>query len=555
MVLNSGTGITDHIDMLDKLIEVVTSRNLTAVAINAGGTGHAIGDIIQITATGSTSTIVAQLEVISVAAGVIDGIRVYRGGAYTVDPTTIVANPQSATSGTGISATFDLTFSAAVWAVNRRSQQAASAVFGTAGTGYTVGDVLTLVDGTAGVRGDGDAAGTQASAATFTVATISGGGGTGPVATVTLTTAGNYEEAPSNDAATTGGTGTGCELTVTYEDPPQTDSDFQIAMLQGEGLAGADEIHVAIKAYTQASGFDFAFNWGLYGTTGYSSTLPLHQQLGINADQINVSTGALPVSDIGAYLVLKDNDAEPDMGWWIHHNGRRIILVVKVEGASTVQYSSCYMGFINQLATTTEYPYPLLVGAGTNDRNRLWTETTLLSGGIVESIANATGDPLGPLFLKYPDGNWIAHTAEGSSGATSRAVEPEWGVYPFMNPGQIGAPKQIVINTTVVGYAFGTRAIIPVSGVPGTETVLLKPTPGTGDDYYRLVQPVLMRAETNGAPLLYNMHGEIDGVFWFNRGNNAIVSEDRMELGTERYLIFQNGNRTQNWSYFALNED
>tara|TARA_R110002167_G_scaffold93122_2_gene249829 strand:+ start:26517 stop:28184 length:1668 start_codon:yes stop_codon:yes gene_type:complete len=555
MVFNSGTGITDHIDMLDKLIEVITSRNLTAVAINAGGTGHAIGDVIEITATGATSTIVAQLEVTTLSGSVISGIRIYRGGAYTVDPTTIVANPQSATSGSGTGATFDLTFSAATWAVNRRSQQAASAAIGTAGTGYTVGDVLTVVDGSAGVRGDGDAAGTVASAATFTVATISGGGGTGPVASVTLATEGNYEETPTNDATVTGGTGTACELTVTYEDPPQTDSDFQVAMLQGEGLAGADEIHVAIKAYTQASGFDFAFNWGLYGTTGYSSTLPLHQQLGINADQINTSTGALPAADNGSYLVLKNNDADPDMAWWIHHNGRRIVIVVRVEGSSTVQYSSAYMGFVNQLATSTEYPYPLLVGSGTNDKNRLWTEVSLLSGGIVESIQNATADPLGPLYLKYPDGNWRAHTSTGSSSAVNRGLETEWGVYPFMNPGQIGAPKQIVSNTTRLGYAFGTKPIIPVSGVPGTETVLLKPTPGTGSDYYRLVQPVLIQAESGGAPLLYKMLGEIDGVFWFNRGNNAIVSEDRMELGTERYLIFQNGNRTQNWSYFALNED
>jgi hypothetical protein len=44
-------------------------------------------------------------------------------------------------------------------------------------------------------------------------------------------------------------------------------------------------------------------------------------------------------------------------------------------------------------------------------------------------------------------------------------------------------------------------------------------------------------------------------VFWFATGNNGVVSEDRFELGTKRYLVFQNGNRTQVWSYFALDED
>lgn len=71
------------------------------------------------------------------------------------------------------------------------------------GTGYTVGDVLTIVGGTATV------------AATVTVATISGGGGTGPVATVTVTLAGNYSVAPSNPAAVTGGTGANCTLNLT----------------------------------------------------------------------------------------------------------------------------------------------------------------------------------------------------------------------------------------------------------------------------------------------------------------------------------------------------
>ena len=111
MTFNSGTA-TDYLDLLDDLVAVVTSRHLSTVAVNSGGTGHAVGDIIDITATGATSTHVARLEVTSVAAGVIDGIRVYRGGAYTVDPTTTTGNAQSATTGSGTGATFDLTFTA-----------------------------------------------------------------------------------------------------------------------------------------------------------------------------------------------------------------------------------------------------------------------------------------------------------------------------------------------------------------------------------------------------------------------------------------------------------
>jgi hypothetical protein len=82
-------------------------------------------------------------------------------------------------------------------------QFVSAAVVAAGGTGYTVGDVLTVVGGTKTV------------AATVTVATISGGGGTGPVATVTVTLGGNYSAPPANPASTAGGTGTLCTLTLT----------------------------------------------------------------------------------------------------------------------------------------------------------------------------------------------------------------------------------------------------------------------------------------------------------------------------------------------------
>lgn len=560
MPFNSGTGVTDHIDMLDKLIEVVVnSRHLASVAVNAGGTGHAVGDIIEIDATGATSTIVAQLEVISISGSAIDGIRVYRSGAYTVDPTTTTANAQSGSSGGGTGATFDLTMSAAKWAQNRRTQEAASAAVGTAGNGYNVNDILTVTNTLPGVQGFAGAD------ATFTVATLTGGAGSG-VATVTLLTEGNYEESPANDAATTNdGTGDdACELTVTWVDGTKAANDEQVCMIEGEGLAGADAIHVIIRPYTQTAGFDDAFNWALLGATGYNAALPIHQQTGVNGgtaagNQINDSTGAMPAGvNIGAYLVLKDDDADPDMSWWISWNGRRIILVAKVESGSTTQYMSMYVGFLNQTATDTEYPYPLWICGNTSDQNRVWDDTTLLTGGIVEVITSTTADPTGPGYLRLPDASWLSFTSEGSSSGSNRAVESEFCIYPFANPLLLSGEDQKVTNTSDVDWSGGTHDIIPLSGVPGSQTMLLKPTPGTGADYYWLVPPMVMRFENTGGntfPDFYNIFGEIDGVFWFHTGGNAVVSEDRFELTTKRYTIFQNGNRTQDWSYFALDED
>jgi hypothetical protein len=549
MVLNSGTGITDPVDLLDKLTEVVTSRNLTAVAVDGGGTGHAIGDIIQIDATGSTSTIVAQLEVTSVAAGVIDGIRVYRGGAYTVDPTDVLTNAQSGTSGGGTGATFVLTFSAASWSVNRRTQQALSATIANGGTGYTVNDKITLTLALPGVQGHNGVD------AIFNVDSEAGGVVTG----VSVDTVGNYEEVMTNPVAVTGGTGgDDCTLTVTWEDATFAENEGQVCMLEGSGLAGADSIHVVIKTYTEANGFDTAYNWGLLGTQGYNAAVPIQNQQGINTVQMDTGTGDFASDTVGAYLILKNNDADPDMEWWIKHDGRHITMFVKVESATTTLYSECYLGFLNQTATNSEYPYPLWICGCTEDRNRIWSDNTQLTGGLTEVLslaaANTNTNPTGPGYLLQPDGTWQAYaSAKTSSTGTSRLVEDEFGIFPFIDRNTVTNPGIVASATSDVQFVGTGDDFIPNTGVPGTQNLLLKPTPGSGDDYYWLVAPIIVRLDSY--PTLWNMWGEIADIFWFHTGNNSIVSEDRFVLGTKRYLIFQNGTQTENWSYLALDED
>jgi hypothetical protein len=83
------------------------------------------------------------------------------------------------------------------------TQTAASAVVAAGGTGYSVGDTLSL------------SGGTETSLATFIVASVL----SGVILTVTLGEAGLYTELPADPTLVTGGTGTGCTLTVTWNDP------------------------------------------------------------------------------------------------------------------------------------------------------------------------------------------------------------------------------------------------------------------------------------------------------------------------------------------------
>lgn len=105
---------TDYKDLLDQLLEIITQDYVTTAAVNAGGTGYVVGDIL--TVAGGTSTHTATLRVTSVAGGVIDGIQVEQHGAYTVDPT-LTAN--AVTGGTGSSATIDLTMQVGEWTTLR----------------------------------------------------------------------------------------------------------------------------------------------------------------------------------------------------------------------------------------------------------------------------------------------------------------------------------------------------------------------------------------------------------------------------------------------------
>ena len=79
-----------------------------------------------------------------------------------------------------------------------------AAAVSAAGTGYAVGNVLSVVGGTASIPVE------------LTVATVGGGGS---IATVAVTNAGQYTVTPTNPASVTGGAGSGATFTLTFARP------------------------------------------------------------------------------------------------------------------------------------------------------------------------------------------------------------------------------------------------------------------------------------------------------------------------------------------------
>ena len=553
MTYNSGTS-TDYIDLLDQLVQVATSRNLASIAVNAGGANYVVGEIVDISPTGSTSTHVAQIEVVTVAAGVITAARVYRGGAYTVDPTTIVANVSTSTGFTfdgtattpGTGATFDLTFAATGWSQLTRSSDAVSATVGAAGNGYNIGDVLTVVGGVLSVAGG--------AAATFTVATLTGGAGTG-VATVTLTTAGDYEVQPTNAVLTTnsGGGDNACTLNVTWQDL----AGDTVVVLQGDAGSSIDPL-VGIHTWselTDETGANTVYNWSLHGMTAWSSVFGLHDQANILKDGFDVSgdgTITTTASGNGAWVPLKDNTGSPthDMTWWCSVTGRRIIMVVKVTTASTTYYAQMAFGLLNSMGTITEVPFPMFI-AGASDRPRVWYgDTSAIWGGLGEVIERAKG----PAYVWAVEGSWInvknaaISVNQDTTPAFAQAnVAPRAHVWPLGN-----ANTHQTIEDGIWTVASGTgfdNADLTLA----TNAMRIYRTPDTGGDLFPLF-PITYNQQ-DSASGFFRVFGEVDGVFWLDQADSGLSSEDRLSQTGERYSIFQNGTQINPWSFIALRED
>lgn len=126
------------------------------------------------------------------------------GGTVSIDEPKLFGGKKS---NGGVVGTFRFHAGSQSQAVNPylSSKSVVSATVGSGGSGYSVGQVLTVVGGT------------FTTAATFEVTTVSVGAVTG----VNLLSGGTYTAAPSNPAATTD-TGTGCTLNLTFSAPLQS---------------------------------------------------------------------------------------------------------------------------------------------------------------------------------------------------------------------------------------------------------------------------------------------------------------------------------------------
>ena len=163
-------------------------------------TGGATGKAVQFQTLGTDANISVAVQpkgtgAIDLAAG-SSGVNISNGGTVTAITRTASGGPNYTTAPTiTISPP---TTAGGVQATASVPMFLSSAIVSAGGTGYTVGDVLTVVGGT------------STTLVTLTVATLSGSA----VATVTISNSGNYTVLPSNPISVTGGTGSSATFTL-----------------------------------------------------------------------------------------------------------------------------------------------------------------------------------------------------------------------------------------------------------------------------------------------------------------------------------------------------
>lgn len=541
---------TDYFDLLKQLKEILTARHMATAAVNAGGTGYTVGDVLTI--VGGTSTHVATLEVTSVAAGVVDGIRITNAGAYTADPTT---SANAVTGGTGTGCTIDLTMALTGWTVLRESQRALSATISAGGTGYAVNDEIEVQGGL------GQGVSNLVSKATFVVDAVSGGAVT--AVSVKSTEEGNYEEVPSNPVSvldTVGGGNDDCTLTVTWE---AREDDHRVLVLEGAAAGAPDPVQVGIKTYDDTDGIYDSRNWALFGFAQDFSTAALfHQNTGISPGMTTADNGVF--TTYGSQLPLKDNDGGGTypLDFYMSATDRRILLAVRCNSATIDAWVTCYLGFTNQFGTTTELPYPVFI-AGTCSKMEasiLNVSVSPVKSSIVHCLADFLDfDAAGPAFMLTPAGSW-RQVASGTLSSGNAFVRiDEWTVAPCSYP-------TVPTQTYQPGYD-----LIALGQVDWSDIIELReatspafplwPTPDTVDGKLYLLVPVtVVVGEGSGIDSGHQWYpfGELDGVYWFSYADGGVGADalDYMDIGTDRYRVFRAAHRAElSNDFFVFKEE
>ncbi len=536
-----GSGVnraTDYRDLVVKLVAMATSQHAATVAVNAGGTGYVVGDIVTLTHAGAIMD--ARFEVTTVSGGVITGLEIRDYGAF--------------------------------------SNRITSAVAVAGGSGYVVGDVLELQGGSARENGK------------VQVATLSGSA----VATVTVfETGGAYTTAPSaadttvgigpaafagDDAATitatmtgmigttglsvTGGTGSSATVNITLAETgwaaerntnSRTENSLtneKEVVLKGDHGAFTNKPFIGFVTASATSGLDTRYGAVCFGMAAHNASTDFGDQIGLSP---GMTSGSLVT---GAPQLNTPVNQAQEIDFWVSVTDKRLVGAININPAAASTDSGVYLhfhlGMLNAFGTELENPYPMMIGASSRLTNHDPVLSTQQISGMAECNAPSSSSP-GWYTYVTESAAWVA--IENTENLNSN-IERTMIMYPIGQVSDVTTPAsaEIVRDGTYQwwkGIATTSRA------VPSSAFL---PAPGSSPVYFPVPLTVLYRA--GGSSLdedLDTVRGEVDGVFWISGSTETEAaisdfSEDTITMGGEKHRVFHNHVHHQRYHFICIRE-
>lgn len=538
-------GTKDHEPEME--VRAVSSGDyVTVAAVNAGGANYNIGDSLVLGS--GTYSVAPVLEVLTVSGTAVATILIKNPGIASAQPSNPVAtttdgggsgctidltfaagtgiitdvhiadagvytsqasNPvlQNTSSGSGTGAKFEVTYLDTAWElkVDHKPYEATAVAIGTAGTGYSTDDKVTIVGGSF----------TEA-----TVVNIDAQSGGVPSA-VSVYSSGEYISTPSNDADVSGGTGTGLKLTMTWTYHVE---EFKYLMIHNT----TSDQYIGWKAFKVTSPGD-AYLFQVAGFTGFnSSSTPWKEQPGC--------TVALTAND-DCYVPLSGGGTPATIYYWISVQDQRVTASFKVASV----YPNMYLGGFDKYLVQTAYEYPQII-LGCICRKNSYTY-----GGVDFAGMNNPGAQIadsdtysGPGWLRRPDGtlaqiiNWQIIGGNPNAWDDAINISPVSGV----NYTTLTSPNNWYISQDTWREMF-SLTLTPAA----SQNELLR----VNGEF--VILPCTLASKTDA-----RIYGNMTGIFCFNP-DAAVNAEDRIFIGTAVYRAFQNCNKSSRNYFFLIREN
>lgn len=517
---------------------------VTVAAVSAGGTGYVIGDSL-VLASG-TYDVAPVLEVLTVSGTIVLTVLILNPGICSAQPSNPVAtttdgggsgctldltfaagtgiiiaavisdagvytsqasNPvlQNTSSGSGTNAAFTVTYTDTAWEtlIDYEAEEATAVVISVAGTGYTVNDKVTVVGGT------------FTDATVVNIDTVSGGVPTA----VSVYSIGEYSTTPGNPASTSGGTGSGLTLTMTWA---AAVAETKYLMLHN---TNSDQ-YVGFKGYKVTSP-SVAYLIQVVGFTGFNSiSTPWDEQPGSSVASSDNDGSLVPLSGGGTPTTVY---------YWISIHDERMVAAFKVASV----YPNMYVGAIDPYLTGDEYAYPQLI------MGCIAVEQPYTYGGADFAGMNNPGvygiysSYPGPAWLRSPDGsfkqviNWTIVSGNPSY------YDSLLGVTPCGHVDNTAPPVPNNWYSTTIDWRDMFQSTIVIAGSQ-------KELKRINDEFVIIPCIIASSAERK-------QYGSMRGVFCISP-NGVINAEDRVWINGEAYRAFQNCNKSNRNYFFVLKE-